>query len=234
MHVYGPFICVRVHAPDFVHKLEPRKDHARVAHQLIEQIKLLFGQRELFVPPGHGEGVIIQRGAANSQEMLGDGVGPAQERPHPQHHLSQVDGLDHIVIRPGGETALLVRKGLLGGDDEDGLEKARLAQGMGEGVAVHLGHHQIGDDQIHMLVVHEGEGALPILGGQGGVAVLPEHGADERAQMVVVLDHKDTKHGLIPPEIHLGFTLFYYYKRKCGVCRPGGEPVNGERMKKSE
>ena len=69
-----------------------------------------------------------------------------------------------------------------------------LAHRAGELKAVHLRHHDVGDDQVEQIVIHLVVGVLGVQTALGLKPAVVEIGADDLVQLGVVLHHKDMDH----------------------------------------
>ena len=165
-----------------------------VAQKLIEQLELLRRERHGLSAAGRGHGAVVEHRPADGQPLLGVTARSAQQRLDAPEHLLLVDGLDHIVVRPGAEALALVGLRDAGRDHKDRQAAPALTHGARERQPVHLRHRQIHDGEVDVPVLHQRECLRPVPGREGLVARLPQHLAHQAAGAGVVLGHENVEH----------------------------------------
>ena len=193
MSLDGVLAALGVKAPYIVQQLVPGEDLAGVGEQLIEQLELLFGQLQHLLPPGDGVGAGVQHHRANDDPPLAGDMGPAEQGIDPPGQLLIVHRLCHVVVHAGGEAPALVLEGLLGGEKQHRDAVALVPQGLDQGIAVHPGHHHIGDDQIHGLPLQQLQSLHAVLSADDGKLML-QLGAGKQAHGGLVLHQQDGCH----------------------------------------
>lgn len=148
---------------------------ARVLHEKAQNVVLLGGQCGVFAVHGHGLGVVVQPDTADDQRA---GLHRAaaqleiapQLGPHTGQHLHGVEGLGDVVIRPHVETQHLV--GVLAlGRQQDHRHVAGLAQLRHGGEPVHHRHHDVHQDEMHLLPGSHSQRFFPVVGLQHAIAL---------------------------------------------------------------
>ena len=114
------------------------------------------------------------------------------------HAITEVDGLDHIVVAAGEKAKTHIVKGVLGGDHHDGNGRAALADGAHQLIAVHLRHHNVGDDEVVIALLQRCKGLLAVGNAEHRIAVFGEHMGEKLAQLAVVLGDEYFEHGAPP------------------------------------
>lgn len=120
-------------------------------------------------------------------------MGPAEQGVDPPGQFLVVHRLGHVVVHAGGEATALVLEGLLGGEKQHRDAVALVPQGLDQGIAVHPGHHHIGDDQIHGLPLQQLQSLHAVLGADDGKLML-QLGAGEQAHGGLILHQQDGCH----------------------------------------
>ena len=148
VYIHRVRVRFRVVAPDIVHQLLARKDPSGKRGHLVQQHEFLLRQRHALRTAADGQRIAFQHRFAEHLPVLVDHLRPAQKRPDAQDHFIDIDGLDHIIIAPGEEAHAHIVKGILRRDHQDGHIHPLVADRPHERVAVHLRHHDIGDQQV--------------------------------------------------------------------------------------
>ena len=196
MHIHRAGIGHAVVAPDGVHQILAGEDFARIGEQGIEQLELLLRKREDGVRRGDGEGLLVEHGAAHGQLVLGIDVAAAQQGTHAQQHLGHVYRFDHVIVGTGVESGLFVLNGILRGDHQHRDIVSRAAQLAGQLVAVHIRHHDIGDQQMDGLLQKHIQRLLAVFGLQHTVACLRQMQRHQLAKVLVVVRDQNCDHGI--------------------------------------
>ena len=185
-------------APDIIHQLLTGKNTAGEGHHLIEQHEFLLGQRHRLVSGMHRQGIAFQHRTADDLPTLIGHLRPTQQRPHPQHHFIDIDGLYHIVVAAGQEAQPHVVKRVLCGDHHDRDRHASLPQCPYQLIAVHFRHHDIRDDHVVVAGVHGPQGFFAVGHAHHRIAVFGQHMLKQLPQFMVILRDQYLKHG-VPP-----------------------------------
>ena len=151
MYIDGIVVRLGFHAPYLIHELDTGEYLAGIGQELVKKIEFLAGQRLAFIPAAYGQGVVIQAHICDGDAPLVHNLGPAQKGPDAQNHLLLIHGLCHIVICSNNESLPFVLRQLFGGDHENGQGVICSPQLSGELIAVHARHHDVQDNQVHMV-----------------------------------------------------------------------------------
>ena len=89
---------------------------------------------------------------------------------HPGQHLHRIEGLGDIVICAHVQAQHLVSVLALGRQQYDG-DVAGLPQLGHGGKSVHHGHHDVHEDEVHVLPGSHGQGLPAVVGGENAVAL---------------------------------------------------------------
>ena len=123
-----------------------------------------------------------------------------------QHRTQGLDlhRLDEVVVHAGVETAPVFAAQGVGGDRDDGQAPARVllrADACGQRVAVHVGHVEVGQQQVVGAFAPARERLLAVLGQLAGQPEQTELAGDDLAVDVVVLGDEDAcgRHARIEP-----------------------------------
>ncbi|MPM91734.1 hypothetical protein SDC9_138868 [bioreactor metagenome] len=128
-----------------------------------------------------GEVVITQFRVFKANLFFVDDLRAFKKRIDAQNHLVDVDGLDHVVVRPREKTALHVLKCILSGNHEHGHIQRVLAQAFHELKAVHIRHHDVRHDEVDILFFEHVPGVRTVPRFVVDEAVFRKHGAKELA-----------------------------------------------------
>ena len=146
-----------------------------VLHEKAENVVFLGGKRDGIAVHGDGLGVVVQTDAADDQRAgphlpAAQLQIPPQLGAHPRQHLHWIEGLGDVVVRAHVQAQHLVGVLTLGGQQDHG-DVAGLSQLGHSGQAVHDRHHDVHEDQVHVLPGGHGQGFLAVIGGQHPVAL---------------------------------------------------------------
>ena len=191
MDIDGVGVGAGIIAPDVVHELLAREDAAGERRHLVEQHEFLLRQHHALAVDGDAERVALHHRAADDLTALARHLGAAQQRAHAQYHFPDVDGLDHIVVAAGEKAEAHVVKGVLGGDHHNGDGRTALADRAHKLVAVHLRHHDVGDDEIVIALLERNKRLLAVGDAEDSVTVFGEHVGEELAQLAVILRNEN-------------------------------------------
>ncbi len=70
---------------------------------------------------------------------------------------SRLNGLVDVVVAADGEAGDLVLGVVLGGEEEDRRGVAGCAEPLGDAEPVHVGEHDVEDDEVRLLLEHRGD-----------------------------------------------------------------------------
>ena len=150
------------------------EDGAGVLHEQPEDLILPRGEGNRLPIQGDLLGPVVQGHPAQTQ-----GRGPHRATPqleiaaqlglHPGQNLHRVKRLCNIVVRPHIQAQNLVRVLRLGGE-QDHRHIGLLPQPGHGGNAVQLGHHNVQQDQVNVLLLQQGQGFGAVIGGEDLVA----------------------------------------------------------------
>jgi hypothetical protein len=122
-------------------------------------------------------------------------LGAAQDGLDPEDDFFEVEGFGDVVVAADGEAGDAVADGVAGGEEEDG-QVAGGPEALGDFEAVHVGEHDVEDDEVGL----EAGGGAEGLGGVAGDLDLEtgeaEGGGQERADVLLVVDDEDAVFGL--------------------------------------
>ena len=148
MRVKRSVVSIRVQTPDFVHKLLTGKNFVGIGQQLEKQLKFLQRQFCFLLFDGNAHSFKVQNGRADGYFFIRVDFRPAQQCFYAEQQFVDVDRLNHIVVRTQRKAALQRFIVVAGGNDENRRVYAGSPQFFGELQAVHIRHHDIGNNQI--------------------------------------------------------------------------------------
>ena len=140
----------------------------------------------------HGVSLAIQDDIGRAQHLAGFGrhAGAAKDRADAGQKLAHAEGLGDVVIRAQFQAGDLVGLLQAGGQQDDG-GLAFLAKCADELKAIHLGHHDIEQDEIGLLVTGGVEGVLAVVGDDDAQPLFCEVIAHEGAHVRLVVHNED-------------------------------------------
>ncbi len=104
-------------------------------------------------PDRHLVGVLIHGQLAGTDDRVLFRVHrAAQDRLDPGDDLVEGEGLGDVVVAADGEAGDLVLRVVLRGEEQDGGGVARGTQPLGHAEPVHVGEHDVEDDQVGLLL----------------------------------------------------------------------------------
>ena len=175
-----------------------------------------MGQSHRFVEPDRLKALRHQGDAAVAEDFVvlgGEGgmVAAAQQRLNPHHQLLEIEGLGQVVVGAGVEAAHLVLGAAQGGEHQDRDARGPLVapQPLAEGEAIHLGQHQIQQDQVGAVLKGQGLALDAVIGAVHLKATMLQVARHQVAHVAVVFDQQDAG-------LHGGSPLVAC--RRCGVC----------------
>lgn len=129
----------------------------------------------------------IHNKGTHLQPPAGIDVRPPKDGIHPQMQFHQVNRLHQIVVHPGIESPLLGEEVILGSHQDNGNVLVLLPNILHQPVAVHIRHHDVGNDQVIAVPVHQVKGLFSVIASINLKALLLQKHADGLLQRLVVL-----------------------------------------------
>jgi hypothetical protein len=159
-----------------------------VAHEHLEQLELLRGQRDLRVAAAHPARGRVEHEVADAQ--LGAAVGrpAAHERAQPGQQLAEVERLDQVVVGAGVQPLDAVLDRIAGGEHEDRRAHALVAQPAAGLEAVQPRQHHVEDDDVVRRGAGHPQRVLAADRDVGEQALLAQPLPDQGGQLHLVLD----------------------------------------------
>ena len=151
MYIDGIVVRLGFHAPYLIHELDAGEDLAGIGQELIQKIEFLAGESLAFIPAAYGQGVVVQAHITDGDAPFVHNLSPAQQCPDAQNHFLLIHRLCHIIVCSNNEPLPFVLRQLLGSDHENGQGVICCPQLSGELVAIHARHHDVQDNQVHMV-----------------------------------------------------------------------------------
>ena len=125
-------------------------------------------------------------------------LGAAEDGLDAGDQLARVEGLRHVVIGADLEADDAVDVVAAGGEDDDG-DVAGLAELLADGEAVHLGHHDVEDDEVRADGLGLLERLLAVVGGFDAEALVVQVEAGKLNDVLLVIDNEDgSRHAYQP------------------------------------
>ena len=181
-----------------------RGEHgACVLHEKAQNVVLLGGQCGVFTVHGDGLGIVVQPDAADDQRAGLHRTAaqlqiPPQLGAHPRQQLHRVEGLGDIVVRAYVQPQHLV--GVLAlGSQQDHRHIAGLPQLSHGGETVHHRHHDIHENEMHVLPCGDGQGILAIIRLQNAVALRRQVDLQCRNDIPLIIADQNGIHMPRPP-----------------------------------
>jgi hypothetical protein len=182
-----------VGAPDGVEQLAVAEDLAGTVGHVEEQVELLGG--EVDVGAADGDAVVgdVDGEVADVDGLGGGGIEgslAAELGADAGLELLDVEGLGDVVVGAGVEGGDLGSLLLADGEDEDGSggDGADLAAELD---AAHLGHGEVGDDEVGLPLAEEDEAVKTVGGGADVVALGAEDGLEGAEDLRLVVDEEE-------------------------------------------
>ncbi len=110
---------------------------------------------------------------------------------HDADELVALEGFLYKIEGPGLHRRDRVVDAAVGGHEDHGQSGAGLQKRVEQFQAVHLRHHEVGDDGGERVFLDHFEGELAVGGDDDGVARPLERGADRVAHHLLVIDDED-------------------------------------------
>jgi hypothetical protein len=181
--------------PDALKQLVVTEHLPRMVYELRQQPELQRTQRQLTLADANPMLQIVDR-----QEPILVGVTRGRRRPrapqqhlHARHQLLAEERLDQIVVSAGAQTADLLQIAAPGAENED-RHVAELADPLKRQPAVHLRHSDVENDDVRTLGVQHAKPLYAVAGLLHAVTTVTQHVAQERAQILLVVDDERVRH----------------------------------------
>lgn len=166
-------------------------DDARArAHEDAHDLKLLSGEVHGRVRAGEVVRGEVERDVGEGDLVEHDVAAATRERAQAGEKLGRLEGLGHVVVRPGVEPADLVLGRGPRGQHEDRDRDALAAQLVDELGAVHAGKHHVEHDGVVRAREGGAKAAAPVVEGLGVVGVTLEYVHDGVGEVAFVLNHQ--------------------------------------------
>ena len=152
VHIDGARTAVEVPAPHALQQRLAGKDHARLAHEVLEQVKLAQGELERLTGNGYLAVAGRKHDIAHAEHIarLLDHAAAAQQRTTAACELHERKRFGQVVIGTAVERHDLVELGVLGGEHHDGHRRRQAvgAQATHNCQAIGIGQHDVQQDSI--------------------------------------------------------------------------------------
>src|SRR5690606_12497203 len=156
-------VAVEVVLPHVVEDLRLRQHPVGVEHEVTQQLELGGGELDGHISHGHLAGVLIHRELAGADDGVFFVLHPAaQDRLDARDDLVEREGLGDVVVAADGETGDLVFRVVFRGEEQDGRRVAGCPQALGDAEAVHIGQHDVEDDEVGLLIEHRRDGLCAV------------------------------------------------------------------------
>ncbi|MBG9885105.1 hypothetical protein ABE10_00595 [Bacillus toyonensis] len=192
-------VAVEVVLPDVIEDLRLRQHAVRVEHQVAQELELGRAQLDRRRADEDVVRVLIHGQLAGADDRLLVGLHrAAQDRLGAGDDLVEAEGLGDVVVAAGVEPLDLVLRVVLRGEEEDRSGEAGAPKALGDAEPVHVGEHDVEDDEVGLLLEDGGDG-----GGAVGDGLHRESGeAQPRGQQVAdvrfVVDDQDARFSHAP------------------------------------
>ena len=161
--------------PDGLVDLRGRQDVSHVPHEVFEDLVLERREADFFAVDGDALFVGVELKAAGDQHVFADlhaaefGIAPHLGF-DPGHQLKGIERLRDVVVRAETEAGDLV--GVLGlRREQDDGHVARLPDLQHGGEAVHVRHHDVEHETVHIMVLQEVDRLPSVCGRQDVVSL---------------------------------------------------------------
>ena len=170
----------RLFIPDRLIDLVYRKYSPLVLHEQEQDVVLNGSQFHRLTVHGHFLQVVIDPKTSHFIDLVLPVLHrsaelriPAQLRLHPRHQFQRIERLRHVIVRTDIESQYLVRILGLCRKDDDG-NAVLLPDLKGGSDPVQLRHHDVNDQQVHVLLLKDADGLDPVIRLQDMVSLLAE------------------------------------------------------------
>src|SRR6202789_4527490 len=155
---------IEMDAPHIFQQHPPREHAIRIAHEVLEQAKLL--RQQLDVLAGAHDGALQQiqldRPQGEVSRQLGRTAWPARQHPLPRQQLRKCEGLDQVVIAACFQSLHAIVDSAHGGEINHGRPHTPLPQPPDELQPIQGRQHAIQDDDLVVLLAGAREAALTV------------------------------------------------------------------------
>ena len=192
MHVQGAIQAGEVAVRQQISQLRAGEDAARRAHEGFQQRKLDGGQHDGPALHRDGVGALIQDDLPTAKDfkLLYIILRTAQGGAYAGHQLAHAEGFDHIIVGAQIQAQHGIGLFLTGGDDDDrGLTfKPVLTDKL---ITVHVGHHDVQQDQIGLFVAGHVDRILAVGRGEHPVALFGQVILQQLAYAGLIVNDED-------------------------------------------
>ncbi|OEI67493.1 Transcriptional regulator (modular protein) [Curtobacterium sp. ER1/6] len=185
-------VAVEVVLPHVVEDLRLRQHPVRVEHEVAEELELCRGQLDLRVTDGDLVRVLVHRQLARADDGVLFVVHRAtQDGLDARDDLVEGERLRDVVVTADREPGDLVLGVVLRGEEQDRRGVARRPEALGDAEAVHVGEHDVEDDQVGLLLEHGGDRLGTVADRADGEPGEAQRGREEVADVRFVVDDQD-------------------------------------------
>ena len=168
MHAHRRLRPQRILLPHQLVDLGGGIDASRVLHQQPQDVELDGRERDLVAVDRHALFLLVEHDGADGVDvrlllflLRAQLRIAAKLRPDARQHLHGVKGLGDVVVRADVQAQDLVAALALGREQDDG-HVALFAQLRRRGDAVELGHHDVHQDQMDVVLLHDLQRLAPV------------------------------------------------------------------------
>jgi hypothetical protein len=197
VHVDGAVKRLQLAAAHGLHDLVAREHAAGALGQRHQQVELVGGELGRLARHGDGAGVAVDLQRAKAQGLCGGRAAalgaPAQHGADARQQLARLKGLGQVVVGAQLQADDAVHRVALGGEHQHrhlGRGAGQRADAAAHVQAVHVGQHQVEDDQIGRIGLHAFQSAEAVSGVRKGKSRLDQVFADHPGQAAIVFDHQ--------------------------------------------
>ena len=180
-----------------VEDLRLRQHPVGVEHEVAQQLELGGGDLDDPARPAHLVRVVVELEVMERQRR-GAGLvaaGPPQDGADAGHDLLEAEGLGDVVVAAHREPLDLVLDRVTRGDKDDRQQPAGLPQPAGHLEPVHVGEHDVEDDEVGVVLRGAGDRRPPVAGHGHVEAGEPQRGREQLTDVGLVLDDEERGFG---------------------------------------
>ena len=169
---------------------------ARVRHQVVQEPHRLGGQLEFPIgqegAPGEAvEHQVAARDALGGRQGTRSAQGAAQHGADARHQLLGVEGLGQVVVGALVQRSRALEGGVDLREQDDGGPRAARADAAHHLAPVHVGHHDVGDDDVGVEPAVGGQSLLAVAGGVDCEPRAAQEGREAVNDRRLVVDQQD-------------------------------------------
>ena len=168
-------------------------DASGVDDEVAQELEFGGGQVDGHARARDFVGVLVDDEVSDAQEcvVFFGAHGAAQDGADAGDDLFEAEGLGDVVVAADGQALDLVAHVVARGEEEDGDRDAGVAQAPGDGEAVHVGEHDVEDDEVGARGLGFVECAAAVLGGDDVEAGKTQRGGEEVSDVGFVVDDEE-------------------------------------------